>query len=313
MTDFNEQKTIIRQFLLGQLSEEKSEQMEARIFADPDFAEEVQIVEDELITDYGAGTLNPEARGSFERKYSTPANHSAVEFEGVLTKFICSKWQSEKPSANANLEPKQVELRPAENASPLALATQPKRERRGSWLYSVFDIHPALAYSTIVASLVLIAITLSYIGHQLNRPGNDLLTQRQVIEADLARLNTTSSASPEKVLSIVELQSPERDKGAMARIATGNASPDTLIEFRLNPTRANAQSYSAIFLDDRRNELFAISNLTAESTPSGPQVRLFVPIKYLKRGDYQIDLSASNNNGRNEQINSYAFRVLETK
>jgi len=313
MTDFNEQNTIIRQFLLGQLSEEKSEQMEARIFADPDFAEEVQIVEDELITDYGAGTLSPEARGPFERKYSTRANRSAVEFEGVLSEFIRSKRQSEKVLTNANLELKQAGLRPAVNASPPARATQPKWSRRGLWLYSVFKIHPALAYSTLVAGLVLLTIALWYIGHQLNRPDNDLLTQRQAIEADLARLNTTSSASPEKVLSIVELQSPERDKGAMARIPTSNASPDELIEFRLNPMRANAQSYSAIFLDDRRNELFAISNLTAESSPNGPQIRLFVPIKYLKRGDYQIDLSASRSKGRNEQINSYVFRVLETK
>jgi len=56
MRDFKEHHQTIRQFLLGQLSDDKAKEIEERIFAEGDFAEEVQIVENELITNYYEGT-----------------------------------------------------------------------------------------------------------------------------------------------------------------------------------------------------------------------------------------------------------------
>jgi len=59
--------------------------------------------------------------------------------------------------------------------------------------------------------------------------------------------------------------------------------------------------------------MFAIPNLTAHDTPQGSQVWLFVPAKYLKGGDYRVDLKATGKGSRYEEFNSYAFRIVEAK
>src|ERR1044072_1855610 len=100
MTDFKEQDEEIRQFMLGQLVGERAEQLEDRIFAEPEFAEEVQIVESELIAEYQEGTLSPAARSSFERKYLTsPAGLQAIEHESVLSEFLLREMSARDHAA----------------------------------------------------------------------------------------------------------------------------------------------------------------------------------------------------------------------
>src|SRR5436853_1928493 len=98
MLDIKKQIVEIRQFLLGQLREEQAEQLEKRIFADRDFAEEIDIAESELITDYHENKLNPEERTLFERKYLTSAaNVRVVDYEGIFREFIRGKLKWEDP------------------------------------------------------------------------------------------------------------------------------------------------------------------------------------------------------------------------
>lgn len=99
----------------------------------------------------------------------------------------------------------------------------------------------------------------------------------------------------------------------MARVSAAHTTPDEMIEFRLNLIKPSTQEYRAIFRDDRQNELFSISNLKPQNTPSDPEIRLLVPTRYLNPGDYQIDLTVVNRNGHNDVINSYSFRVVTSK
>jgi hypothetical protein len=312
MRDFTEQQNTIRQFLLGQLTAPKSEELEDLIFAEPDFAEEVQIVEDELITEYRAGGMRTEDRVLFEARYSrNSANQAALEYEKVFGEFILSK--SKGNPLPTGLKPSELLLSTTQTSAP-SESLKITRESRGPWLFFVFKTHRALAYSVLLACLLSsIVVVWLLSGHYRFQSGNNpIQVQRQAIEVELARLNATGRALPEKVVSTADLQPSERYQGAMARIEA-RKTPDALIEFRLNLMQASTQKYRAVFLDDRQNELFAISNLTAQNTPSGPTIRLFVPTRYLNPGDYQVNLSVSNKSGGNDEINGYSFRVVESR
>lgn len=313
MRDFKEQQNTIRQFLLGELTEQESEELEDLIFAEPDFAEEVQIVEDELITEYRAGSMRTEDRVLFEARYSrNSANQAALEYEKVFGEFILSK--SKGNPLPTDLKPSELRLSTTQTSAP-SESLKITRESRGPWLFFVFKTHRALAHSVLLACLLLsIVVVWLLSGHYTFQSGNNpIQAQRQAIEVELARLNATGRALPEKVVLTADLQPSERYQGAMARIEARKTTPDALIEFRLNLMQASTQKYRAVFLDDRQNELFAISNLTAQNTPSGPAIRLFVPTRYLNPGDYQVHLSVSNKSGGNDEINGYSFRVVESR
>jgi len=308
MRDFKEQHQTIKKFLLGQLSDDKANEIEARIFAEADFAEEVQIVESELATEYLEGNLIAEERIVFAAKYfKNKANRTTLEYEQLFRQFIRSKSEGNlsrhgQKSESSDSASSDIEI----NAPPVPL--KPERARFGSWFRASFR-NRALVYSTIMAAFLLFAVVVWYLaGQRAGQPSNPLEAQRQAIEADLAHLNAAGTFG--EVLLTVNLQPAERDRGAMARVAIDNTSQDALIEFRLSLTEASNQQYRVLFLDDRHHELFSISKLTAQATPGGPEIRFVVPARYLIPGDYQINLGVTNKTGGNDDVNSYAVRVV---
>ena len=314
MRDFKEHHQTIRQFLLGQLSDDRAKEIEDRIFAEADFAEEVQIVESELIMEYAEGNLIAEERALFEPKYSkNKADRTTLEYEKLFSEFNRSKPEGNLSPHEPKFQPSASALSNTQISAPPVSLKSP-REGTGPWLHSIFKSHRALAYSAILIGFLLSVTVVWYlVGHRIVQPGNPLEAQRQAIEAELARLNTPGAGSPGKVLLTVNLQPAERYRGVMARVAADNTTPDALVDFRLSLTEASSQEYRALFLDDRHQELFSISKLTAQGTPRGPEIRFVVPASYLNPGDYQINLSVSNKSGGNDEVNSYAVRVVTTR
>ena len=317
MTNFNEQAVEIRQFLLGKLDDERAAQLEERIFVEPDIAEEVRIIESELIADYQLGNLSREERSCFEKKYlSSPAGRRMVEDEKALNEFISAKCETsiEVRSNGVSSAKTQIAL-PATEANSLSGSEEKLKPKDGlARVHALFTARPIRAYSLLIVSLLLLAVGSWLLVGKVLRPsdGDDLaLARRLAIEDEVARLNSESAASPRGVeVAEVNLIPTQRNGGAMSRVVVNGNNRDGLIKLRLNLMQSSAASYRAVFLDDRRQELFAIPRVTARNTSEGPQVWLFVPGKYLKRGDYQIDLSVS---GKNEESEGYAFRVIDAR
>jgi anti-sigma-K factor RskA len=304
MRDFKDQQNIIRQFLLGQLPESESAAFEDRIFGEADFAEEVQIIEDELIAEFREGRMRVDDRDLFESRYCrNTANRLTLEVEETLNEFIQSK--SEAAMKLTGLKPSEA----SQTGTSDELVKPPSEGREEAWFWSIFRTHRALAFAVLLIGVFLsIVVAWLLFGQSRNNPSQ---ARRQEIEAELVRLNTTSAAPFEKPVSTVDLQPSERNGGVMARIDARKGTGDTLIEFRLNVTQARPEKYRAAFVDDRQNELFSVSNLTEQTSSGGPRIQVLVPLKYLNPGDYQIILSLTNKNGGNDEINSYSFRVLD--
>ena len=325
MKSFERQNTTIRQYLLGKLSDEQAEKLEDRIFTEPDFAEEVQIVEGELIADQRAGRLSSEDSQRLVSRYkATAANRFNVEFETAFGEFVCSKSDGVTAPQLENLRDTLPEnLRDTlpeslRDTLPESLRdTLPEKSQEpflaqgGLWQRFVIRFGPPAAYAAIAIAILFVGIVAWYLIPRIWSSPDLPAQNREVIEAELAQLNS-AGASPGSIWSIVDLQIAHRSGGAMARIAL-NTTPDKVLEFHLNLAQLSARRYRVLIFDDRRNELFAVSNLTAQDTPNGPQIRLLIPVKYLKPGDYQVDLSVAKETGGYDQVNSYAFRVADTR
>src|SRR5215207_3353841 len=94
--------TEIRQFLLGQLPEARSARIEERIFADDNFADEVEGAEAELAAEYRAGALGAEERALFEHLYlKNAAGRREVELDAALAEFVRAKLNDHNVSAGA--------------------------------------------------------------------------------------------------------------------------------------------------------------------------------------------------------------------
>lgn len=317
MLDFNKQAAEVRQFLLGQLPQASAEELEARVFADHDFAEEVEIIESELIADYHENNLSPEERTLFERKYLTSAaNIQVVDYESVFREFIRGKLKEEDPRHKGRLV---LDLtRPTESeAKVLPVESEPSKQgARFSRLRRFFVTRPVLANVTAAASLLLLVAACFWVlSAYLTRPsGGSAQTERRAMEAELARLNTASSASLQVTPDVtLDLKPTQRGGGATTRLRIGDFNRSGFVKMRLVLTQPGRADYRAVFLDDRGNELFAVEGLKAQNNSEGPQVQLLVPAKYFRPGDYRISLSVSNKGGTYEEVNSYALRVIEAK
>ncbi len=66
-----EKEKLIRQFLFGELPEQKRSEFEEQFIADADLFEQIKLVEDDLIEKYVRGWMNPAELSKFEQKYLT--------------------------------------------------------------------------------------------------------------------------------------------------------------------------------------------------------------------------------------------------
>src|SRR5689334_14077235 len=88
MKDIERERLLIRQYLLGELGELEREQLEERVITNPDYKEEVLIMEEELLEDFVNGALSPRELESFNRMYSSsPAKRRKVKIAQALNTY----------------------------------------------------------------------------------------------------------------------------------------------------------------------------------------------------------------------------------
>jgi hypothetical protein len=85
------QELQIRRYLLGQLSDGASEEIERDLLANEEIFAELLIIEDELTDEYINGGLTPDERANFERHFlATPARQEDLRFAQALNRYVKS-------------------------------------------------------------------------------------------------------------------------------------------------------------------------------------------------------------------------------
>lgn len=91
MNSHSEDPDLIRQYLLGILTEEQSQNLEERLLTSPDLREELLVVEDELIDEYLCGELSEAEQKHFATHFlQAPERQQNFRFAKTLDQYIAA-------------------------------------------------------------------------------------------------------------------------------------------------------------------------------------------------------------------------------
>lgn len=282
MKDIEREQSLIRQYLLGELDEQDREQLEQRVITNPDYKEEVLIMEEELLEDYVNGSLSPRELELVREKYSaTPALRRKVEIARALNDYVTDH--------------------PVVSPRPL-----PQR----SWARSVLDFFAARnrfrQFSLAVVILVFVGGSVM-VYWWISR-------ESRANYAALVRLNAPGSQILPLDDSVATISlSPLLLRGAgEARTITTTNQTGT-VQLRLpSPSVQETSVFRARLKDSSGAEVFALDDVRARQPGESPVLVLQVPVGMLESQDYQLEISERKPDGSYESPTSYSFRVQKS-
>lgn len=334
MSQTFEDEDSIRSYLLGKLSLEEQQRLEERLLTDNKLFEQLQVIEEDLIDDYVAGTLPAsDLERADKHLLSAPQRRQDVRFARAMSRYV-----SERSAVNQ-----------------VAGETE-KLTQGSSWwqrLSALFRIeNPLVGFA--LASLLLISVlaclALWLRSERLQRqfdqlssarnspipqPGanpqlatyeNDRLAeelrqereQRLRAEQALAELQNQNKGRPPAVAPSPTRQpafftvalTPGSVRGAGEMVRFSPPVEATTIQLRLALPAADYQRYRAVIETDEGQSILSRSNLRAIASGQARSVVLSLPATLLKPGDYQLKLSGVTPGGSSEDVASYTFRIL---
>jgi hypothetical protein len=91
----------IRPYLMGQLAEAESAELEQALMTDEDLFAELLVSEDEIIDEYLAGKFNADARAQFEQYFlTTPERYEKLKFARAFSRYLSTADQQQSPAHN---------------------------------------------------------------------------------------------------------------------------------------------------------------------------------------------------------------------
>ncbi len=289
MKNAEEDRELIKHYLLGDLSGKERELFEENVITDPDYREKVLVVEGELIEDYLEDDLLELDRRKFVQHFlSTPQQLQKLELSRSLKKYAAAAVSS--PSGNIP--------RPSTDA--------PRRIKRRSW-WSQFLLlrRPVVGFSLAVVILLVLITTWLLVARN----------RRMAFELELAKLNNQSSSelplsATGSVLSVM-LTPGQLRGGADKENNITILSSTNVVQLQLALTQDEYPSYRATLITVEGAEIFTLDGLKAKDFSGVRQVILNIPARILTKADYLLTLSSSTTDGRFVEVAEYSFRVAK--
>ncbi|HEV7373693.1 MAG TPA: hypothetical protein VGN95_03175 [Pyrinomonadaceae bacterium] len=287
-----EEQRLIKEYLLGTLTGEEQQQIEQRVFTDPQFKARVLMVEDELVEDYVAGILSESERERFTSYFlSTPSQVQKLRITRALYTYAGGDV-----TANARL--------PVSTSDPVPL--------RKSRLMAFFGQQQAVA---VLSVAVLLIAAIGAVIYLAVRRGD--ANQRAVIEQEVAQLNNQQNPETGLPLGVDPVNagvlpvrlSPtlNRASGEMARISV--TAEAKIVQLRLPLTPEPYGSYQATLNTIEGNEIFTIASLQPVIVDGSRMLMLNIPARVLLHGDYLLKLRGVTETGNSADAGEYPFRI----
>jgi murein DD-endopeptidase MepM/ murein hydrolase activator NlpD len=311
----------IRQYLLGELSEQEQVEIEDRAFDDQRVLEQILGVEQDLIDDYVSGDIPEERRQSFQQHFLASAERrKKIAFAKALATVV-----NEIPSPTTDV------------------ATTP------TWLtkLAAFFTSPATAYSFAVASLLLLfvgswlfidRIRLRSEIAQLRTAQESQTAQNRQLEKDLAneRLQNqelianrgtppqqtptpeiqpqstqqpTTPTSP-VVVALSLLPGISRGSNSLPKLAIAKDVSLVRLQIGIDP-HESYRRYRVELRTENGRQVLAQGNLSARLGSHGQSIPLSVPASAIGTGRYELSLKGITESGTTEDVGFYYFDVVK--
>lgn len=298
MREENEDRVLIRRYLLGELDEEERQRIEELSMVDGDYRETVSTVEGELIESYLEGSLSePDGRMFAERFLSTPGRRRQVQVTRAIKRYAAVELASHSPPADVEEDPTQRSPRPTWRQSLGWLTARPR---------TVYVTAAAL----VVVLLLLGGLWAAYKRRPTIQPTPEE-AQRLEVERELAELNGAAGGARTppgaQVFSTALPPVSVRAAGATYRVPLGGGAD--LIELRLLAAGDEYPLYRGTLRRVGGVNAYTIPGLRVESTPDGRAVAFRIRAGLLTRGLYQVTLSGVTADGRLEGAGEYTFQA----
>src|SRR5438552_4138214 len=185
-----ENDSMIKRYLLGELTQEGQQQIEERLLRDSDYFEHLQLCEDELVDEYVRGGLPPDEQRRFDDHFlSTPERHEKLRFARALRRYV---------SAAVEAEP----------------ATTAQRTRLQFLSASLRGRHPVMAYSLAAALLLVLGGTVIFRNWQLQNQLAQIRSQQSAglrSERELRRQLQEQRAGTMELVKELQHEKDQRD------------------------------------------------------------------------------------------------------
>lgn len=277
----------IKRYLLGDLDEERQEQVEERLLTDVELQDTLSGVQDHLIDEYVFDLLTESERSLFKKNFLlTPERLHKLRLSQALAKY------TEADDADAR-------------------ATRALRPDT-SWQKPFYFLQKHKLTAALSSVVVLLAVSYGgwsvYQRWQLEERLLRLRAQQLEVQQKLAKLNTGQVSEPPTAVAVLPLRHLlVRDAGENRRAVI--TSGVNVLQLRLELDEDNFSSYQAVIETDDGIGMYTINNLKAQSAGGNKVVSLNLPSRLLPTGDYRVRLSGLAEKEAVD-VGAYPFQVV---
>lgn len=330
MAQYDRKTEVMRQYLLGALSEAEQEALEAKYLSDDNAFEEMVRVEHQLVDSYVQDRLAPEERTRFEQHYMAhPDRRERVQFAAVLQKKIRLTHHTEA-----------------------ATTQQPESDSLWQKMLAFLRGDNLGLIGAFAVAMLVLAVGMGYYIRYL-RPGQEidpniakvspppvLVMPSPVLPSVPPDMSPSPNASPAKgngnkkpselpppSLPPIQSQTPVmtqpslRADSAFLLLTPGasvqNAAQIKLaggirqVRLQLNLERLSYATYRAAVRTLEGQVIWEQQNLQSRPTNGGSAFIILLPVSRFTTGTYQVSLSGVSDNGAVTEITNSFFKVAK--
>lgn len=288
MTLYSENENELRQYLLGDLTEEARRRVEQRLLTEPDFLEELLAGEEELVDEYVGDELSGDERLKFEQHFlCTTERRQQLSFARALSRYV-SESEAKEVVVREETASAPATLAPTPAPPTLKPTHRPTLAERLRAFFGGGGFAPRAAVG--LAALAVVAVA--------------LLTVPQ-----LRTLLFPARTSPPKSFATITLAAGAGERGAGAE-ATKVSVPLKEDALRIFLTLPEGTTAAARYDVELENEKGQVERLKA-TAQDARTVSLEIPSEQLARGRYVLRLYATGADGREQRVpgGSYLFNA----
>lgn len=296
-----ENRDLLAQYLLGELSGADREQLEHACFTNDEMSDLLDEVETDIIDSYVCNALPSHQRGQFEKYFlNLPGKRQRVE----LARTLMSEAKAEKFMSGSGR----------------------KEHESGSFTQRQV-LFKSILPTAVAATIAIVAILLAIQNHRLRQEFQKIEAARAIsqdrtrdLEQQIAMLKEGNANATRGTLFLPFASVPTmyiplaahslRDVNGKDRQVFSLSRLPASVVLVLGLHHDDFSRYSALFQSVEKNELDRTNGLTSQAArDAGKIIAVPLPSRLLKKGDYIIQLFGQTATGRQQLIDSYSFSV----